>query len=374
MKRIILCADGTWNIRDQIDELTKKRRPSNVTKVARAIRARASNGIDQIVYYHDGVGAASGLDRFTGGAFGEGIEANIRDLYRFIVYNYEHDDELYFFGFSRGAFTVRTLAGFMNKLGLIQKDDDYYVPEFYACYEGSPEWAKAFHNVKDIRPCPPIRFIGVWDTVGALGAPGFLGQFVNKNKYRYHDIELNPNIQNAYQALAIDERRKPFQPNLWSRSQSWAGKLEQAWFPGVHRNVGGGYSPDGLANEALHWIVEKAEGLGLEFDSAYLEHFTPCFNSVLHDSMTATYRVLGDYIRPLGNHASDGEAIHKSAIDRRNLPECNYRSGNLEVFLARNKSAAPAITTRIPTGRPCPPAPSAMHSLAPHSHRQYRSD
>ena len=75
------------------------------------------------------VGTAGGLDRFTGGAFGEGIEANIRELYRFIVYNYEPGDDLYFFGFSRGAFTVRTLAGFMNKLGLIHKDDDYYVPE-----------------------------------------------------------------------------------------------------------------------------------------------------------------------------------------------------------------------------------------------------
>ncbi len=134
-------------MRDQVDKVTKKRRPTNVTKVARAIRPRASNGIDQAVYYHDGVGTAGGLDRFTGGAFGEGIEANIRELYRFMVYNYEPGDELYFFGFSRGAFTVRTLAGFMNQVGLIQKDDDYYVPELYDCYEGSkgpgsPEWTK----------------------------------------------------------------------------------------------------------------------------------------------------------------------------------------------------------------------------------------
>ncbi len=249
----------------------------------------------------------------------------------------------------------------MNKLGLIQKDDDYYVPEFYACYEsskgpGSPEWVTAFHNVKETRPCPPIRFIGVWDTVGALGAPGFLGQIINKNKYRYHGIELNPNIQNAYQALAIDERRKPFQPNLWSRSNGWAGKLEQAWFPGVHCNVGGGYSPDGLANEALHWIVEKAEGLGLEFDSAYLEHFTPCFNSILQDSMTRTYRVLGEYIRPLGKQLPDGEVLlHKSAVDRRNRLECNYHPDNLEIFLAQNKPVTPAVTTRVPTGTPCAP-------------------
>jgi uncharacterized protein (DUF2235 family) len=359
MKRIILCADGTWNVRDQVDKASGRRHPSNVTKVARAIVSRASNGIDQIVYYHDGVGTAGGLDRYTGGAFGEGIEANIRELYRFVVYNYDLGDELYLFGFSRGAFTVRTLLGFVNKVGLIQKDDDYYVPEIYASYEssegpGSPGWIKAFHNVKGVGPCPSIKFIGVWDTVGALGAPGFLGQILNKNKYRYHDIELNPHIQNAYHALAIDERRKPFAPNLWTRPPGWAGKLEQAWFAGVHSNVGGGCSPDGLANEALHWIVEKAERLGLEFDSNYLNHFTPCFNSVLQDSMTATYRVMGQHIRPVGNQLADGEVLHKSAIDRRNLAECNYRPENLEAFLARNTPVTPANTTRVPTGTPCP--------------------
>ena len=109
MKRIVICSDGTWNVRDQIDEESQKRRPSNVTKIARAVLPRASNGVDQIVYYDEGLGTANAVDRFSGGAFGKGIEENIRQLYRFIVYNYEAGDELYFFGFSRGAFTVRTL-------------------------------------------------------------------------------------------------------------------------------------------------------------------------------------------------------------------------------------------------------------------------
>ena len=265
MKRIVICADGTWNERDQVNKETGRRRPTNVTKVARAVRPRARNGVDQIVFYHDGIGTRGPLDRVTGGAFGSGMENNIRVLYRFIVYNFEPGDELYLFGFSRGAFTVRSLAGFMHKVGLIEKDDDYYVPEIYGCYErnlgpGTPEWTKAFHNVKGTRPCPPIRFIGVWDTVGALGAPGLLGQIFNKDKYKYHDVGLNPAIEHAYHALAIDERRKPFAPDIWTRPAGWQGQLEQAWFPGVHSNVGGGYAPDGLANEALQWIVEKAEG------------------------------------------------------------------------------------------------------------------
>jgi uncharacterized protein (DUF2235 family) len=360
MKRIVICADGTWNVRDQLDKKTNKRHPTNVTKIARAVLPRAADGIDQIVYYHDGVGTARGLDRITGGAFGEGIEANIRELYRFLVYNFEPVDEIYMFGFSRGAFTVRTLAGFMNKVGLIQKGDDYYVPDLYDCYEqskgpGTPEWGAAFHNIKVPRPCPPIRFIGVWDTVGALGAPGFIGQILNKNKYQYHDVNLNPNIKNAIQALAIDERRKPFMPNIWTRPPAWTGLLEQAWFAGVHSNVGGGYSPDGLANEALHWLAEKAEGLGLEFDADYLRFFTPCFNSVLRDSMTAMYKVLGPYVRPIGNHLADGETVHKSAVDRKNLAECAYHAGNLDAFLSQAGPITPASTGRVPTGVPCPP-------------------
>lgn len=357
MKRIVICADGTWNIRDQMDKETGKRRPTNVTKVARAIRPTAVNGVPQVVYYHDGIGTSGHADKLTGGAFGHGIEDNIRDLYRFIVYNYEPEDELHFFGFSRGAFTVRTLAGFMNKIGLVEKDDDYFVPDLYSCYEkskgeGTPEWNHAHRKIRDKRPCPQIRFIGVWDTVGALGAPGVLGQVFNKNKYAYHDIGLYDTIENAYHALAIDERRKPFKPTLWERPQGWSGKLEQAWFPGVHSNVGGGYWPDGLANEALHWIVEKAEALGLEFDEDYLAYFRPCFNSKLHDSMTLKYRAMGDHVRPIGEHTAHGETVHQAAIDRRNM-YADYRSKNLEDYVSGVAGAVFAQTTRCARGTPC---------------------
>jgi uncharacterized protein (DUF2235 family) len=362
MKRIVICADGTWNVRDQVPDKGKTRHPSNVTKVARAVKSRSANGVDQVVFYHDGIGTTGGLDKYTGGAFGSGIEANIRDLYRFIVYNYDVGDELYLFGFSRGAFTVRSLAGFMNLVGLIQKDDDYYVPELYGCYEnnyrpGSPEWQKAFRKVRDAAPCPAITFIGVWDTVGALGAPGLLGQLFNKGKYQYHDVGLHPTILNGCQALAIDEQRKPFRPNIWTRPADWKGQLEQAWFAGVHGNVGGGYAPDGLANEALHWVVGKAESLGLEFDSTYLHYYTPCFNSVLQDSMSAVYKAMGPISRAIGEHVADGEEIHQSAIDRLQLAECKYAAKNL--IAARSAKVPPPIvnTTRIQRGTPCPPMP-----------------
>ena len=362
MKRIVICADGTWNHRDQLDATTRKRRPTNVTKIARAVRPRAKDGTGQVVYYHEGIGTGGLMDKITGGAFGRGMESNIRDLYRFLVYNYESNDELYLFGFSRGAFTVRSLTGFMFMVGLIEKDDDYYVPEIYACYErhqgpGTAQWTAAFHNIRNRRPCPTVRFVGVWDTVGALGAPGLLGQLFNRKKYVYHDVGLNSSIQNAYQALAIDERRRPFAPSLWTRPVNWGGDLQQAWFPGVHSNVGGGYAPDGLANEALQWLVEQAEKLGLETDSAYLAHFLPCFNSVLNHSMTTMYRVMGPRPRAIGEHPADGEAIHQSAFDRMNWRPCGYAPANLGAYLANPGAVRGVNTTRLARGAPCPDGP-----------------
>jgi uncharacterized protein (DUF2235 family) len=359
MKRIVICADGTWNTRDQINDERGKRRPTNVTKVARGVRPRASNGVDQVVFYHDGLGTGGPLDKVSGGAFGTGIEENIRALYRFLIYNWEPNDEIYLFGFSRGAFTVRTLAGFMNLVGLVDKDGDYFVPDLYACYEnnqrpGSPEWDRAFRRITNKRPCPPITFIGVWDTVGSLGAPGLLGWFLNSGKYEYHNVRITPEMQHCYHALAIDERRKPFEPTLWQRPAGWTGTLEQVWFAGVHTNVGGSCRWDGLANEALHWMVEKAEGLGLEFDSNYLQPFLPCFNSELIDSMTAKYRALGEFVRPMGDHKADGEAVHQSVLDRHGLAAMDYAPKNLARYLAMG---APAVvtTTRTPRGVPCPP-------------------
>lgn len=356
MKRIVICADGTWNLRDQVDKDSGKRRPSNVTKLARAVRSRSRNGIDQVVYYHSGVGTKGGLDKITGGAFGDGIEENIRELYRFLIYNYVIGDEIYLFGFSRGAFTVRTLAGFMALVGLLQKDDDYYVPEIYECYEkglkcDSDDWKQAFHNIKDTQPPPPIRMVGVWDTVGALGAPGLLGQFLNGNKYQYHNVGLTPQIEHAVHAMALDERRKPFAVNIWERPDGWGGTLEQVWFPGVHSNIGGGYKPDGLANEALHWMVERAEALGLEFDDDYLKHFRPCFNSTLNDSMTASYRLLGPVQRAVGRHIVHGEALHQSVIDRIAYTPSSYAPKNVDTEV---RIGLPVVTTtRISRGTPC---------------------
>jgi uncharacterized protein (DUF2235 family) len=358
MKRIVICADGTWNRRDQLDRRTGKRRPTNVTKLARAVLPQAGDGTHQLVGYFDGLGTGGGVDRFTGGAFGRGIEASVREIYRFLVYNYVRGDEIYLFGFSRGAFTVRTLAGFLHQVGLLQKDDDYFVPEIYACYQsrhvpGSAAWDHAFRRVGKVQPAPPIRMLGVWDTVGALGAPGLLGRLVNGGKYRYHHVGLTPQTAHAFHAMAIDERRRAFQVDAWRRPAGWPGVLKQVWFAGAHGNVGGGQQPDGLANEALHWMAEQAEGLGLELDADYLAYFRPCFNSTLHASMTPAYRLLGAVQRPVGGLVGHGEAIHQSVLDRLAHADCRYAPANLPALAAGPGSLPVAPTTRVSRGRPC---------------------
>lgn len=370
MKRIVICADGTWNHRDQVVGVRGKRHPSNVVKIARAVRTQDKHGVPQVVFYHDGLGTGGAIDRWTGGAFGSGMEKNIRTLYRFIIYNHEPGDELYLFGFSRGAFTVRSLVGFMKKVGLTEKEGDYYVPELYSLYEegrgpGDPLWDRIKRRVKTLTECPLIRFVGVWDTVGALGPPGLLGHLFRRNKYRYHDVGLHDEVQNAYHALAIDERRKPFRPTFWSRPAGWTGQLEQAWFPGAHSNVGGGYDPDGLANGALHWMAEKAEALGLELDRTdYLWHFRACFNAVLNDSMTLTYRLLGNGTRAIGAHRTEGEVLHRSAVDRAAHAECRYEPRGLAAYLADGATPLPVVTTAsVPAGAPCRDPASAR--LAP---------
>lgn len=356
-KRIVICADGTWNEPERPNPESGRPEPTNVQKVARAVLTSGADGVDQVVYYHYGVGTGGGMDRITGGAFGEGIELNVRQLYRFIVFNYEPGDEIFLFGFSRGAFTVRTLAGFMYHVGLLTKDDEYYTPELFQLYassveEGSAEWKHGFRNISEVRK-PPIKFVGVWDTVGALGAPGALGQLFNKDKYKYHKVDLNPLIQNAFHALAIDERRKAFAPTFFNRPKDWQGQLEQVWFAGVHSNIGGSYSTDGLANIALHWMATKASLLGLAFSEAKLSRYPACLNGMLNDSKKGIYHLMGEYVRPIGTHLADGEAIHESATQRLGEPACKYAAANLKQALSEGR--VPVVATADTPLEPCGP-------------------
>jgi uncharacterized protein (DUF2235 family) len=340
-KRLILLCDGTWNRPENMDR--RKRKPTNIVKFLRAVKPLATDGTVQVTYYDEGVGNNWGLDRVLGGGFGVGLSRNIMEAYRFLLYNYTPGDAVFFFGFSRGAYTVRSLAGFIQHLGLLPKEHDFYVPEAYELYHKRPpkgedqtRWQqevdefRVAHNSRHM----DIFFIGVWDTVGALGVPFGLFTLFNHRHYQFHDASLCSCIQNAYQALAIDEKRKTFQPTLWEDVAAHQ-VLEQRWFTGVHTNVGGGYEKDGLANISLHWLKSKAVALGLEVDEAFLKHYRPWFGDQLRDSMTWYYRLLGTHVREIGVGRGSNETIDESVLNRMKFPDVAYHPANVLAALQR---------------------------------------
>jgi uncharacterized protein (DUF2235 family) len=339
-KRIVVCCDGTWNTPDQND--SGKPTPTNVVKFARAVRPEDDNGTVQIVFYNQGVGTKWGLDRFLGGAFGTGLNKHVEDAYRFIIDNYLDGDEIYLFGFSRGAYTARSVGGMIRNCGIIKKAHADRIPEAYKLYRSSnpddkPEGpnAKRFidkycHKHDEVR----IKFVGVWDTVGALGVPGRMMGIINR-RHQFHDVKLSSTIDHAYHALAIDEKRGTFKPTLWEVKPGTNQKVEQVWFAGVHSNVGGGYRDSGLSDIAFHWMKEKAEAVGLVFDEEYIgANFSPNPIGELRNSLKRFFAVMPRYVRPVCMKKEWGEALHPS-VDRRYQEVANWRPENLEEYRRR---------------------------------------
>lgn len=262
-KRIVVCSDGTWN--DPEDE-----HPTNVLRLARAIRPRAEQNVQQVVFYDWGVGSYYAKTR--GGVSGLGIMKNIQDGYRFIVQNYAPGDEIFLFGYSRGAYTARAIAGMLNKCGILQRENAHKIDDAFDFYKKArvqPSSAKATawrkkHGVSPARGT--VDFIGVWDTVGALGIPTRVLAFVDERDL-FYDHEMGTNLRVARHAVAIDERRDDFAPTLWQPKGDI--DLKQVWFAGVHGDVGGGVKPkkNGLrADIALGWMAREAAKTGLKLE------------------------------------------------------------------------------------------------------------
>src|SRR4051812_39519813 len=200
-KRLVVCCDGTWNRPDQLSEGVAA--PTNVSKLALAVARRDAGGTEQLLHYEPGVGTRR-FERIRGGAFGVGLSRNVRSCYRFLVDSYEPGDELYFFGFSRGAFTARSTAGFVRNCGILRREERGRVDEAYALYRArgdarKPSGAIAERFRPDYSPPDtPIHFIGVWDTVGSLGIPiPLLPSFITR-RWTFHDTELSRSVRNAY--------------------------------------------------------------------------------------------------------------------------------------------------------------------------------
>ncbi|KAF4911113.1 hypotheticall protein [Colletotrichum viniferum] len=238
-KRIVICCDGTWN-----NSNAEGRIQTNVGRLATVVAHKCCNGMPQVVYYHRGVGTEQSLAaRALGGLFGQGVVADIADVYRFVCENYNYGDELIFTGFSRGAFTARSVANMYKMIVCEEKD--------YRNYSTLGEILKSIND-----PWVPaeieVKAVGVWDTVGSLGMPYSLSRMGRSaDQIRFGSQDVHERIQHAFHALALDEYRKPFKPTLWSRDISNKNThLRQVWFPGSHSDVGGG-----LANQQMATIA-----------------------------------------------------------------------------------------------------------------------
>lgn len=242
-KRIAYCADGTW------DTSTKQ------TNVYKLFKSLTTSG-DQMPLYDDGVGSVKDpLLHVVGGAFGTGLWSKIRQGYTQIAHIYEADDPIYLFGFSRGAYTVRSLAGMITACGLPTKDfSDDLVDVAFDAYRDKNNRKAKLEKLKGNNMYPAkITMVGVWDTVGSLGIPSVAG-ISDPILYGFLDTALHPNVLNAYHALAIDEKRLQFPPTLWT-SPSAGQTLEQVWFTGVHSDIGGGEPADAPGTTALSDIT-----------------------------------------------------------------------------------------------------------------------
>ncbi|MGE0223292.1 MAG: DUF2235 domain-containing protein [Acetobacteraceae bacterium] len=266
MKRLVVCFDGTWNSADSSDKAE-----TNVARIARSVRANSGDDrIAQLTLYLRGVGSTGlAIQRLVQGAFGDGIDENIRSGYMFLAQNYVPGDEIFLFGFSRGAFTARSLAGFMGACGLLKRQKladivaawNYYrntdrrTPDDFCQSCGSD-------SHRDIT----IRFLGVWDTVGALGIPGTVLNQITAHEYQFHDTTPSAIVKTGRHALAIDEHRDEFEPTLWTGESPPGCDIQQVWFAGAHSDVGGGYQDHRLADIPLLWMAEEAGKAGLRLE------------------------------------------------------------------------------------------------------------
>ena len=335
MKRLVLSFDGTWNTPDGNGDEDGNTN-TNVRRLHEAVLPRDAGGTVQEAWYDRGVGT-EWYNRLAGGVAGVGLSRNIRQGYRHLAEHYEDGDEIYVFGFSRGAYTARSLVGLIRNCGILKEPDDMLVHEAYLIYRtrddgADSEQAKAFRRESARPGNVEIKCLGVWDTVGALGIPVQSFGFFNRRFYEFHDTKLSSTVKNAFQALAIDEHRQEYEATLWSPSERPDQRIEQAWFPGAHSNVGGGYPDDVLADVTLAWMFERARSCGLALDPQAKpvlgeQHWTQDLSDSFGEFMRGFYRFLrGRYYRPIGTTQYGCEWVDTAAVER--FRRLEYRPRN----------------------------------------------
>jgi uncharacterized protein (DUF2235 family) len=298
-KSIILLSDGTGN---SAAKLAK-------TNVWRTYQAIDLSKPDQIALYDDGVGTSSfKLFALLGGAFGWGLKRNVLHLYRFLCRNYGEHDRIFAFGFSRGAFTIRMLTGLVLSQGLVRWNSEeelqllanaayreYRVKQFqrtfslavvgrfiastFVALRNSVAGRTPYDSTKN-RQVPSIAFLGLWDTVDAYGVP-IKELKIGIDKFiwplSFDNMQLDPRVERAFHALALDDERETFHPLVWDESAEPADaepkRVNQTWFAGMHSNVGGGYPDDAMSHVPLLWIVDNAQRAGLRLNQAVVNEY-----------------------------------------------------------------------------------------------------
>ena len=351
-RNIVICSDGTGNT-------AIKGRGTNVFKLYEAVDL-IGHKIDrslapQLAIYDDGVGNEDFKPlKIFAGATGFGLARNVRLLYKSLVRVYDPGDRIFLFGFSRGAFTVRTLSGLIAVCGILDiaklpttEALDRAVARAYRVYRQEyhtklarllghktnqkviERFESRYARHRDVR----IRFIGVWETVDAVGAPWHLGDYINASihRFKFPDLRLAGNVDFACQALAIDDERRTFHPLLWEHDE----RVEQVWFAGCHSNVGGGYEKQGLSLVALDWMMRQAQHKGglrlLASDRAlYREHANA--DDKLYDPRAGTgifYRWLPRDMEAICAKHGVAPLIHLSVLERLAHGTGDYAPGNI---------------------------------------------
>ncbi|UWQ74408.1 DUF2235 domain-containing protein [Leisingera sp. M658] len=327
MANLIVCCDGTWNTPDQEDNGLPS--PTNVVKIHSAVAKLDANGIEQKKFYRPGVGTSGGwLTRLRGGGLGVGLSHDIKSAYKWLSDTYEQGDDIYMFGFSRGAYAVRSLAGLLGRCSLLRFDKkpleeaekwcrvDAAYSAYRALKPGQP-WVSHFPKHTEVK----VKFLGVWDTVGALGIPDelFINIIDRPRKFQFHDTELGSIVATARHALAIDERRQTFTPTLWTKFHPNCD-VEQKWFAGVHGDVGGSYFADGLGDITLEWMMRQAEAKDLVFRNGAFTQLKPNHMSVMHNSVKGIFARLRSLPRSVPNLKVGNNNVDSSARKRQNDP------------------------------------------------------
>ena len=363
MKRLAIFLDGTWNTLN------------NNTNVWR-MKSLTGQTAEQRVYYSQGVGTLRG-ESLKGGVTGYGIDAEIINAYTWLMENFAEGDEIFIFGFSRGAYTARSLSGLISKCGILKLGAPLSIEQLYERYRQYTDAATITALLNGPAPADntpledrwlvkysqatPVKFIGVWDTVGSLGFP-IASRHASYERYKFLDTHLRLQNQNAFHALALDEHRKNFEATFWTKTTRHGANsaadrpinsVEQRWFIGAHANVGGGYPSDQLAQLPLKWLIDKAAAHGLTFiDTVVIDTLPgipPIRDSYAEFANGFFHFLSKPFYRPVGTPPEVGsdattsrinETIDGSVFDRwRQDP--SYRPQNLVEWASR-KAVDPA--------------------------------